>query len=151
MKSDHSFTPVHYFRHAEHWTSLWVRKLRRGKDYLGGHGSLHELDVVFAHVVADQFRTLLVKTTQQNRAHHHRRVKAEASQETSTLEWDVGGADTQSFARRVGQGEQVVTETRWLGHYKSLQPATTKLFQDWGRGGLILFTTLEVPSKRLNR
>lgn len=74
----------------------------------GRHVAADELHVVARQAIADQLGHLLIEAAQQDRAHHHCHIKAEAGQEAGAFQGDVGGADDQRFTGAVRQREEVV-------------------------------------------
>jgi len=81
------------------------------KPHLGRYGPTDELHAVLGHVQADALGHVLVEAAQQNRAHHDGDVEAHPLHEAAALQRDVRRAHHQRLAGRVGQREQVVTES----------------------------------------
>ena len=59
-------------------------------------------------VLPDAIRHILIKSPQQDRADHHRRVETQSRQKSRTLERDVGGSDDEGLARGLFLPENVV-------------------------------------------
>jgi hypothetical protein len=77
---------------------------------LGRDTRSDEFDPFQFHVVTNLLSNLLVKSSQKNGSHHDGDTQAHGTEETPTLQGDVGGSNQQSLPRGVGQGEQVITE-----------------------------------------
>ena len=103
-----------YGRHADRHATTSHRTLRPSVNrlwiytHLTRHVALDKLDTIVLHVLPHNIGALLVEAAQQDGPHHDGDVQADACEETSTLQRDVGGADTQRLTGTVGQGKQVI-------------------------------------------
>lgn len=85
------------------------RRHFRTSTNLHGNKFADELDAMLLHVVSGPVGHVLVKSSQQNGAHHDGDVQPEAGQEAAALQGHVGSPDDQSLPGTVGQREEVIT------------------------------------------